>query len=132
MWRRELRYPMNHLHGRIALGRARHFDQERLAKIAKSPSFSALTPSECLFLDTETTGLSGGAGTMVFAYGLAFFDEDELVLDPPNTWTAPTSSPSVEVEPAASVRVPVLPRSLASPVAIRTEPEAPDSTPPNR
>ena len=81
MWRRELRYPMNHLHGRIALGRARHFDQERLAKIAKSPSFSELTPSECLFLDTETTGLSGGAGTMVFAYGLGFFEDDELVLE---------------------------------------------------
>ena len=81
MWRRELRYPMTHVHGRIALNRARHFDQVRLAKIAKSPSFSELTPAECLFLDTETTGLSGGAGTMVFAYGIAFFEGDELVLE---------------------------------------------------
>ena len=81
MWRRELRYPMTHMHGRVAIERARHFDRERLAKIAKSPSFSALTPSECLFLDTETTGLSGGAGTMVFAYGIAFFEGDELVLE---------------------------------------------------
>ncbi len=81
MWRRELRYPMTHMHGRIAIDRARHFDRERLAKIAKSPSFAELTPSECLFLDTETTGLSGGAGTMVFAYGIAFFEGDELVLE---------------------------------------------------
>lgn len=81
LWRRELRYPVAHLHGRIALQRAREFDRERLAKMAKSPSFSELSSDECLFLDTETTGLSGGAGTVVFAYGMAFFEGDELVLE---------------------------------------------------
>jgi len=81
MWRRELRYPVSHVHGRIPLGSARHFDRERLAKMAKSPSFTQLAPEDCLFLDTETTGLSGGAGTMVFAYGIAFFEGDELVFE---------------------------------------------------
>ncbi len=81
LWRRELRYPVSHVHGRIVLDTARHFDRERLAKMAKSPSFTQLTPEECLFLDTETTGLSGGAGTMVFAYGIAFFEGDELVFE---------------------------------------------------
>ncbi len=35
---------------------------------------------DVLFLDTETTGLSGGTGTYVFLIGLAHFDGGELVL----------------------------------------------------
>lgn len=34
-----------------------------------------------LFLDVETTGLAGGAGTVVFLTGLAFFRDSELVLE---------------------------------------------------
>ena len=81
LWRRELRYPATHVHGRIKTDSGRHFDRERLAKMAKSPSFTDLAAEECLFLDTETTGLSGGAGTMVFAYGIAFYEGNELVLE---------------------------------------------------
>ncbi len=81
LWRRELRYPVSHVHGRVKVDAGRHFDRERLAKMAKSPSFTELAAEQCLFLDTETTGLSGGAGTMVFAYGIAFFEGEELVLE---------------------------------------------------
>ncbi|MGK0264455.1 MAG: hypothetical protein ACI8UD_003116 [Planctomycetota bacterium] len=81
LWRRELRYPASHNHGRIKIDSGRHFDRERLAKMAKSPSFTELRAEQCLFLDTETTGLSGGAGTMVFAYGIAFYEGDEFVLE---------------------------------------------------
>jgi len=35
---------------------------------------------DVLFLDTETTGLSGGTGTYVFLIGLAHLEEGELVL----------------------------------------------------
>lgn len=35
---------------------------------------------DVLFLDTETTGLSGGTGTYVFLIGLAHFDDGQLVL----------------------------------------------------
>jgi len=35
---------------------------------------------DVLWLDTETTGLSGGTGTYVFLLGIAFFCEGELVL----------------------------------------------------
>ena len=34
-----------------------------------------------IVMDTETTGLAGGAGTVVFAYGYAWFEGDELVLE---------------------------------------------------
>ncbi len=81
LWRRELRYPRPFAHGTTSLAAAFRLDGERLAVLAKDPSFATLDPTRCLFLDTETTGLAGGAGTVVFAYGLAFFDGDELVLE---------------------------------------------------
>jgi hypothetical protein len=40
-------------------------------------SLTALRPEELLFLDTETTGLSRAAGTLVFLVGVGFFDADE-------------------------------------------------------
>ncbi|HZN37953.1 MAG TPA: ribonuclease H-like domain-containing protein [Planctomycetota bacterium] len=81
MWRRELRHALDFVHGNIPLGRAKVLDGERLAALAKDPAFATLDASECLFLDTETTGLAGGAGTVVFAYGLAFFRGKELVVE---------------------------------------------------
>lgn len=34
-----------------------------------------------LFLDTETTGLSGGAGTVAFLVGVGYFDGDEMTVE---------------------------------------------------
>ena len=34
-----------------------------------------------IFLDTETTGLSGGTGTLAFLVGVAYFEDDELVVE---------------------------------------------------
>lgn len=36
---------------------------------------------KCLFLDTETTGLSGGAGTVAFLVGMGFIEEDCFVVE---------------------------------------------------
>ena len=80
-WRRELRYPLHHQHGTAILGSALGVDRAHVAKLAKAPEFAAIAPQQFLFLDTETTGLHGGAGTTVFAFGLAFFTADELVLE---------------------------------------------------
>ena len=80
-WRRELRYPRAFVHGATSLGAAWRLDGGKLAALAKDVSFAELDPARCLFVDTETTGLAGGAGTVVFAYGLAFVDGDELVLE---------------------------------------------------
>ena len=81
LWRRRLRYPLEHRHGAVVLGRACRLDGERLAALARSELFAALRPEQCLFLDTETTGLAGGAGTVVFAYGLGFFEPDAFVVE---------------------------------------------------
>lgn len=36
---------------------------------------------KCLFLDTETTGLSGGAGTVAFLVGVGFIENDAFVIE---------------------------------------------------
>lgn len=38
-------------------------------------------PAECLFLDTETTGLSRGAATLPFLTGVAYFSRERLILE---------------------------------------------------
>ena len=81
LWVRELRYPFDHVHGDVPIARGARFDPSRLTALAKSDAFGQLRPEECLFLDTETTGLAGGAGTVVFAYGYAWFEGEELVLE---------------------------------------------------
>lgn len=40
-----------------------------------------ITPSDMVFLDTETTGLSGGAGTIAFEVGLGYFAGDHFVVE---------------------------------------------------
>jgi uncharacterized protein YprB with RNaseH-like and TPR domain len=81
IWRRVLRYPLASAHGRAPLAAVTALDGERLATLAKDPAFATLSPRECLFLDTETTGLQGGAGTVVFAYGLGFLDGDDVCVE---------------------------------------------------
>lgn len=81
LWRRELRYPAEFVHGAVRLAAARELDGDRLAALGKDDAFRSLSIDRCLFLDTETTGLHGGAGTVVFAYGLGRFVGDEFVLE---------------------------------------------------
>jgi uncharacterized protein len=41
----------------------------------------ALDPTRWLFLDTETTGLSGGTGTYAFLVGIAWWDRDSFIIE---------------------------------------------------
>ncbi len=53
-----------------------------IARLAGDEESSALKPQDLLFLDTETTGLSRGAGTIAFMIGVGFFDDEGgLVVD---------------------------------------------------
>ena len=49
-----------------------------LERLGAGEGFSV---EKCLFLDTETTGLSGGAGTLVFLVGAAYVEGDEFVTE---------------------------------------------------
>ncbi len=36
--------------------------------------------SNCIFIDTETTGLAGGTGTYVFLVGVGFFQDNSFLV----------------------------------------------------
>jgi hypothetical protein len=42
---------------------------------------SVYSPADLLFFDTETTGLSGGAGNSIFLMGMAWIEEDGLTVE---------------------------------------------------
>lgn len=69
--------------GRAGVLDASLADAGMLALLALDPRLSSCDPGRALYLDTETTGLAGGTGTVAFLVGLAFFDEDrrELVVE---------------------------------------------------
>ncbi len=62
--------------GRAPVTFAKTASAELLALLALDPRLAACDPSGALYLDTETTGLGPGAGTVAFLVGLAFFDEE--------------------------------------------------------
>lgn len=64
-----------HAHGAWRLDAALAADANTLALLAKDDALGSLDLRDALFLDTETTGLSGGAGTYVFLVGLGAFTE---------------------------------------------------------
>lgn len=67
-------YPLSHLHGGCSLGDAINIGSDIIAALG-GMDCEGLRPDKLLYLDTETTGLSGGAGTVAFLVGVGFFDE---------------------------------------------------------
>ena len=70
---RRVAYPAGHRHGREPIDGFRGAGPH-LAALARLPALAALVPEGAVFLDTETTGLAGGTGTLPFLVGVARFD----------------------------------------------------------
>jgi uncharacterized protein YprB with RNaseH-like and TPR domain len=70
-----------HRTGRMPLAGARDASAEVLALLALDPAIAACDPRRAVYLDTETTGLSGGAGTVAFLVGLGWWDDRGYVLE---------------------------------------------------
>jgi uncharacterized protein YprB with RNaseH-like and TPR domain len=70
-----------HRTGHTPVGCARDASVDLLALLALDPALAACDPAGALFLDTETTGLSGGAGTVAFLVGLGWWDGSALVIE---------------------------------------------------
>ncbi|HNT76290.1 MAG TPA: ribonuclease H-like domain-containing protein [Anaerolineae bacterium] len=68
-------YDAAYRHGTYALGDVAQCSVDALALLGE-----AGLGARPLFLDTETTGLAGGAGTLVFLTGVALWDEAQLTL----------------------------------------------------
>jgi uncharacterized protein YprB with RNaseH-like and TPR domain len=74
----EALYPPEYLHGHSGL--LINAPLNILAAWAGDPRISGLPPQSFAFIDTETTGLSGGTGTYAFLIGAGRFDGDEFHL----------------------------------------------------
>jgi uncharacterized protein YprB with RNaseH-like and TPR domain len=67
-----------HRHGRAPLADALRVQQGTLAALTCDAALTEIALERALYLDTETTGLAGGTGTLAFLVGLAFFEEGAL------------------------------------------------------
>jgi len=66
-------------HGRRRIREISAIDMNAVALLAKAPNLASYNLSDALFLDTETTGLSGGTGTLAFLIGLGWFENEAFV-----------------------------------------------------
>lgn len=73
----ERRFPTWHRHGRIAIAALR---SARVAPLVDNGGEIPARHGRLMYLDTETTGLAGGTGTIAFMVGLAHRDADALVV----------------------------------------------------
>ena len=78
----ERRYSVELARGPVHLGSVLHTRPRVLYEAGRTLQLRDVDPRRLLFLDTETTGLSGGTGTYVFLVGVAFFSEagDEVIV----------------------------------------------------
>ena len=80
-WHIRTELNLAHRHGNFQLGHFFDRDPDKLRFAAQCPALDKLSLRNLLFLDTETTGLAGGAGTMAFLVGVGFFDDDRFVIE---------------------------------------------------
>jgi uncharacterized protein YprB with RNaseH-like and TPR domain len=64
--------------GEISLSRFRTVAPASVGLLTAEPELTSFDLSSAVFLDTETTGLAGGAGTAAFLIGIGFVDGDHF------------------------------------------------------
>lgn len=76
----EHHYPLDHRHGKGALGALLDQSPSVAALFTRDSSLSSLSFRDLIFIDTETTGLSTGAGTIAFLVGIGYFEDDGFTI----------------------------------------------------
>lgn len=71
---RDTRYPLGEMGG------IEHTRLEQVRRVDPLFTGEAWDARRALFLDTETTGLSGGAGTVAFLVGLGWLEGDQMIV----------------------------------------------------
>ncbi len=74
-------YPLDHRQGIVELGSALQSKSKHIAFSACDPALDDFDPRTAVFVDTETTGLSGGTGTIAFLIGVGYFIDGAFRLD---------------------------------------------------
>lgn len=71
---RDETYPLDSRHGEVPLAPLRDHHGPALAGLLRDPTARAYDFRSALFIDTETNGLSGGAGTYAFLVGVGMVE----------------------------------------------------------
>jgi hypothetical protein len=77
----ERRYALGHQHGAWHLAAGLALPPAARRALGRAAGGADLDPRTALFLDTETTGLSGGTGTYAFLVGVGYLEADEFVVE---------------------------------------------------
>lgn len=73
---KSISYSKEYLHGQCLL--SNEYSHKIMSICLKIPELVSIRDEEIIFIDTETSGLSGGAGTFVFLVGVGYFLKDEF------------------------------------------------------
>jgi hypothetical protein len=65
-------------HGDVPLSRVHAIDPATVGVLTAEPGLDGFDLRRAVFLDTETTGLAGGAGTAAFLIGVGWFDGERF------------------------------------------------------
>ena len=76
----ERRYSSQDEHGQVRLADLLDIAGAVFSIAAKDAELANFDGRHALFLDTETTGLAGGTGTLAFLVGLGYFDDGAFVV----------------------------------------------------
>lgn len=68
----------HHHHGRTPIREVLQVSAERVAQLALDSALEGVDFKGALFLDTETTGLAGGTGTVPFLIGIGWFEDESM------------------------------------------------------
>ncbi len=74
-------YAEDHQHGSVPVALALSVQARDLSILALDPTLDTVDFTRALYIDTETTGLAGGSGTIPFLVGMAWFDGKNLTVE---------------------------------------------------
>ncbi len=74
-------FSLDYQHGNLALGEALQASAKHVAFSACDEELADFDPATACFVDTETIGLAGGAGTVAFLVGVGYFTKNSFRLD---------------------------------------------------
>jgi hypothetical protein len=80
-WRHCAAFDLSHRHGRHALQDFLANTADPVRYVAKDAGLSHVALEQLVFIDTETTGLSGGVGTLAFLVGVGYFEGGKFVIE---------------------------------------------------
>ena len=77
---RENYFPRDYKCGEVELFQIFQSSAKTISSLARDDRLKEIDINKTVFLDTETTGLAGGAGTYIFLVGVGYFERDQFCI----------------------------------------------------